>query len=54
MGVLIVVLLLFGAVHLLPAMPELKARAVAALGKAYGPVGGCTLGISPYGSPGIL
>jgi uncharacterized membrane protein len=40
MGVLIVVLLLFGAVHLLPAMPELKARAVAALGKAYGPVYG--------------
>lgn len=34
---LIVVLAVFGALHLLPAVPALKARAVAALGKAYGP-----------------
>jgi uncharacterized membrane protein len=40
MGLLVVVLAVFGVLHVLPAVPALKARAVAALGKAYGPAYG--------------
>jgi uncharacterized membrane protein len=40
MTLLIVILVLFGAAHVLPAVPRLKVRAVEALGKAYGPVYG--------------
>ena len=37
---LIAILALFGILHVLPAVPSLKAPAVAALGKAYGPAYG--------------
>jgi uncharacterized membrane protein len=40
MGLLIVVLVLFAAVHFVPSLPSLKAAAVGTLGKAYGPVYG--------------
>jgi uncharacterized membrane protein len=40
MGLLVGILLLFGMVHLVPAVPSIKASAVATLGKAYGPVYG--------------
>jgi uncharacterized membrane protein len=40
MGLLVIVLVLFGALHVLPAVPSLKDRAVAAFGKAYGPIYG--------------
>ena len=40
MGLLVVALVLFGMVHLIPAMPAVKERAVAAAGRAYGPVYG--------------
>jgi NnrU protein len=37
---LVCILALFGVIHVLPATPNLKAQAVARLGKAYGPVYG--------------
>jgi uncharacterized membrane protein len=40
MGLLVTVLALFGVMHVLPAVPAFKAQAVAALGRAYGPVYG--------------
>jgi uncharacterized membrane protein len=40
MGLLIVVLVLFAIVHVVPSLPTLKAAAVGALGKAYGPAYG--------------
>lgn len=40
MRLLIIALMLFGVLHVLPAVPSLKAKAMAALGKAYGPVYG--------------
>ncbi len=40
MILLVVAILLFGMLHLVPAMPTVKAKAVAQLGKAYGPAYG--------------
>lgn len=40
MFLLLVFLLLFGVLHVLPALPSLKVKVAGALGKAYGPVYG--------------
>lgn len=40
MVLLFVFLVLFGVLHVLPALPSLKAKVAGALGKAYGPVYG--------------
>jgi uncharacterized membrane protein len=40
LSLLIVFIALFGAVHLVPALPGLKSKAQQSLGKAYGPVYG--------------
>jgi uncharacterized membrane protein len=40
MGLLLVVLVLFGVLHIMPAVPSLKAKAVSSLGRAYGPAYG--------------
>jgi uncharacterized membrane protein len=40
MGLLVVILVLFAAVHFVPSVPKLKAAAVGVLGKSYGPIYG--------------